>query len=279
MRSTYSLTVALLLTTLVPGTTVSVNAQANNHATFVESVRKAAKPPTQDHELYNLVIQPEFAQTVREAAKEGNDALVIEMLQAYSGQGSDKDKGGTALTWAGYYCDAPLLKILLDRGLDVNAKDAEGDTSLHRALGIGRTDIVAMLLEKNANVNSSNKSGDTPLMLAAGDKQLLNTRAFLDRKADVNAQNKQGMTPLMFAAKNGRLENVKLLLSKGANVNLKDAEGNTALHFAEKSPGAPVTSFHDSPGYLGPAMATQLIAKAKRDQAEIILLLKRAGGK
>jgi ankyrin repeat protein len=274
-----SWTCALLLTTLVHAAMMPAAAQVNDHTQFVESIRKAVKNPTRDHELYELVIQPEFVQTAQEAAKAGNDALVMELLQAYSGQASDKAKGGTALTWAAYYCDAPLLKILLDRGLNVNAKDADGDTPLHRALGVGRTDIVALLLEKHANVNSANNAGETPLMLAAADNKTENTRAFLDRHADVNARNKQGETPLMFAARNGRLENVKLLLSEGANVNLADHLGNTALSIAEKSPGAPNTSFHDFPGELDQTTAAKLAVQAKLDRSDIIQLLKRASDK
>lgn len=268
----------LLLTFLSLTPLTLASAQAKDHTPFIASVRKAVKGPTMDHELYNLVIQPEFAETVREAAKAGNDALVVEMLQAYSGQSSDKDRGGTSLTWAAYYCDAPLLTILLDRGLDANAQETNGDTPLHRALGIGRVDIVRPLLEHGARVNVANNAGDTPLMLAAADNHTLNTRAFLDHDADINARNKQGRTALMFAANNGRLENVKLLLSEGANVSLKDREGNTALSIALKSPGAPYNGFHDSPGYLGQERAKQLAAKAKSDQETIIRLLKRASG-
>ncbi len=67
------------------------------------------------------------------------------------------NRGGTALTWAAYYSDSTLLKILLDRGLDVNAHDEDGNTPLHHALGVGRADIVTLLLQKGARVNSANK--------------------------------------------------------------------------------------------------------------------------
>ena len=191
MKSTRSLALALLLTSLVRVAIVPAGAQANSHVKFVESIRQAVKNPGQYHELYRLVIRPEFVRTVREAAKAGNDALVVEMLQAYRGQDSEGDRGGTALIWAAYYSDAPLLKILLDRGRDVNAQDADGDTPLHQALGVGRTDIVNALLQKGANVNIANKEGWTPLMLAAADNRSANTRAILDRNADVNAQNRE----------------------------------------------------------------------------------------
>lgn len=278
MKSPRTLTLALLLVLPISAATMPARAQGSSHTKFIESVRKAFKNPTEDHELYRLVIQPEFNETVREAAKSGNDALVIELLRAYSGQTSEGVKGRTALTWAAYYSDIPLLKTLLDRKLNVNMPDAEGDTPLHYALGVGRADVVALLLEKGAQVNMPNQEGTTPLMLAAGDNHSVNTRAFLDRDAEVNAQNNKGETALMFAARNGRLDNVRLLLSEGANVNLKDKQGNTALQIAQKSPGAPYAGFHDSPGFLDAASAARLAEKAKRDQATIVQLLKRASG-
>ena len=278
MNSVRSIAFAMLSISLAAGAGMSANAQETPHAAFIANVRKAVKNPIEYHELYNLVIQPEFAQTAREAAKGGNDALVVELLQAYSGQSSDRDKGGTALTWAAYYCDAELVKILLARGLDVNAQDREGDAPLHRAMGIGRADIVNLLLEAGARVNIANYEGVTPLMMAAGDNTTVNTRAFLERGAEMDAQNKKGATALMLAAQNGRLENVKLLLAAGANVRPKNRQGETALKIAQKSAGSPYMSFHDSPGFLTNEMADKLAAKAKRDQAEMIQLLKRASG-
>ncbi|MCW3099593.1 MAG: hypothetical protein JWL77_5211 [Chthonomonadaceae bacterium] len=65
MVSKYSLTYVLLLTMLVNAALMPAAARANDHAKLVESIRTAVKNPTRDHELYELVIQPEFAQTAR----------------------------------------------------------------------------------------------------------------------------------------------------------------------------------------------------------------------
>lgn len=273
-----SIALAVLSISLATAAGMSADAQEKPHAAFIANVRRAVKNPTEYHELYNLVIQPEFAQTAREAAQAGNDALVVELLQSYSGQTSDKEKGGTALLWASYYCDAPLLEILLNRGLDVNAQDGEGDAPLHRAMGIGRADIVKMLLEAGARVNVANYEGVTPLMMTAGDNTTVNTRAFLEWGAEVDAQNKKGETALMLSAQSGRVENVRILLAAGANARPKNRQGETALQMAAKSAGAPSTDPYDTSEFLTNERADKLAAKAKRDKAEIIQLLKRASG-
>lgn len=62
----------------------------------------------------------------------------------------------------------PLLKALIGRGVDLTAKDSNGDTALHLAAAeIGNSDIVRMLLEAGANVNGTGTEGAIPLHQAA----------------------------------------------------------------------------------------------------------------
>lgn len=70
----------------------------------------------------------------------------------------------------------PLLKALIGRGVDLTARNSNGDTALHLAAAeIGNPDIVRMLLEAGADVNGTGAGGAIPLHQAAdGDiRQLL----------------------------------------------------------------------------------------------------------
>lgn len=60
------------------------------------------------------------------------------------------------------------LKALLDSGLDVNATDRGGRTTLHLAAILGQVELARYLLSRGADINARNNPGHTPLMLAVG---------------------------------------------------------------------------------------------------------------
>jgi RNA polymerase sigma factor (sigma-70 family) len=161
---------------------------------YVAELRAAVKNPTDDHHVYRLVIETRFLKSVHWAERRGEDALASELYRDYYGP-NNPDKGGTALTWAAWMNDQAGVKILLDRKVDVNARDSEGRTALHQAIRWG----------------------------------VQFTRLLLDHGANVNARDNDGRTELMLAAEGGRLDVAKALLAEGANVRLKDKKGKTAL--------------------------------------------------
>jgi ankyrin repeat protein len=58
------------------------------------------------------------------------------------------------------------VRILVDRGADVNAANRTGDTPLHSAAGKGFNTVVRFLVEKGAALDAKNKRGQTPLSAA-----------------------------------------------------------------------------------------------------------------
>jgi ankyrin repeat protein len=59
------------------------------------------------------------------------------------------------------------VKLLLDRGMDVDAFNSAGNTALHGAVGRGDA-VVKLLASQGATLNHRNKAGFTPLDLALG---------------------------------------------------------------------------------------------------------------
>ena len=56
-----------------------------------------------------------------------------------------------------------IVKMVLDKIADVNAKDKFGRTALMFAVRRGRQELVKELLEKGAEVNAKDDEGNTPL--------------------------------------------------------------------------------------------------------------------
>ena len=102
-------------------------------------------------------------------------------------------------------------------------------TALAYAASLGDLEMVKLFMEKGADVNAKNSDGGTVLMFAARGGNLEVVKLLLEKGLDVNAKDKGGRTVLMFAASTdgGQVEVVKLLLEKGLDVNAKDKAGRT----------------------------------------------------
>src|ERR1035437_10604970 len=127
--------------------------------------------------------------------------------------------------------DLASLKARLAKGADVNTRDQRGSTLLMHAAAFGSSEAVKLLLESGAQVNAKNGLEATALILGAGNAE--KARMLVENGADVNAHSKLGRTPLMVAASCGGCSaTVKLLLDKGADPKAADKQGNTALNEA-----------------------------------------------
>ena len=136
---------------------------------------------------------------------------------------------------------ASTARLLLERGVDVNARRKDGWTSLHCVALKGRLEVVRVLLDHGANAKLETKEGETALHIVSRGKydsegyRVGITRLLLERGGDVNARSKNAFTPLHSAVLNGRFEVARFLLDHGANTKLETEEGATALHIM--SPG------------------------------------------
>lgn len=135
--------------------------------------------------------------------------------------------------------DLPAITNFLNRGADVNARDAQGASNVMRAALYCSPACLNMLLERGADPNRANTAGATALMWAAGDAEKV--RLLLAHKADANARAKSGRTPLIVAsAVHGNLAAVKLLIDAGADVKARDAGGTGAVWAAAMAGDAKV---------------------------------------
>ena len=126
--------------------------------------------------------------------------------------------------------DSEKVKILLLTGVDPNANNVLTQfPPLHRAIEMGRKDVVKLLLDAGAEANRVGFCERTPLHFAAhfGHEEIV--QLLLCAGADPNGGNITGTTPLHLAASIGRIDVVKLLLRSGADPNKADINGKTPL--------------------------------------------------
>ncbi|MDR2215453.1 MAG: ankyrin repeat domain-containing protein, partial [Nevskiaceae bacterium] len=130
--------------------------------------------------------------------------------------------GTTALHWAIYNDDLPLVKRLIAAGANVNASNDYRATPLSEAAVIGNVDILRLLLEKGADVESANADNQTALMIVARTSNVEAARLLLKHGAKVNAREQwRQQTPLMWAVAEAQPAMVKLLLDQGADVDVR----------------------------------------------------------
>jgi ankyrin repeat protein len=104
---------------------------------------------------------------------------------------------------------------------------------IFEAANEGNTDMIRRLLGKGADVNAKNKDGWTALMCAVDRGHLDVARVLTNVGADVNIKHRYGYTALYIAAQNGHTKCVSLLLKTGADLRAKHSiTKNTALIWA-----------------------------------------------
>ncbi|WP_265036256.1 ankyrin repeat domain-containing protein [Wolbachia endosymbiont (group A) of Anomoia purmunda] len=117
----------------------------------------------------------------------------------------------------------------------INAKDEDRGVPLHNAALSGDERIVKLLREKGADVNIRDKGKFTPLHLEALNGHIGVVSELLKKgEIGVNAQTTKGNTPLHLAAEKANLEVVKALIARNAKVDVKNEEGKVVSDLAHE---------------------------------------------
>jgi ankyrin repeat protein len=164
------------------------------------------------------------------AVNYGHGDIVKMLLDAGANVHAKNGSGSTALIGAATRNYKEIVELLLGAGADVHAKNGSGSTALIAAATQGRKETVELLLGAGADVHAKNGIGSTALIAAAGRQGCKETaELLLNRGADVHAKRKDGSTALMAAAHYNQKDTLELLLDRGAEVNVKDENGSTML--------------------------------------------------
>ncbi|UCC72538.1 MAG: ankyrin repeat domain-containing protein [Gemmatimonadota bacterium] len=181
---------------------------------------------------------PVRAQDGHVAARAGDLATLEALLEQDPEQVSTVDENGrTPLDFAAGFGQEEAVRLLLQRGADINAADAAGMSAVDFAFFTERGSATARLTrllvsegaEFDANATLFGRARRLDLVISPGNIEL--TRFLVEQGADVNAI-AYVLAPLESAAARGHLEIAEFLLEHGADVDLRGNDGNPPLRWA-----------------------------------------------
>ncbi|XP_018329389.1 ankyrin-1 [Agrilus planipennis] len=154
--------------------------------------------------------------------------------------------------------DIKMVKILLQKGANINFANRHRKTSLHLAAQEGNLELVQVLVENGANLNAQDIDECTPLSVAIFCEHEVIAKYLIQKGTRLNCEEMCGHTVLHravwnnmtntvktlleaeakviqshyllhTAVRNNNLEIVEALHKSGAAVNVRDEQGNTPL--------------------------------------------------
>jgi serine/threonine-protein phosphatase 6 regulatory ankyrin repeat subunit B len=196
------------------------------------------------------------------AIKKEKPETVKLLLEAGADTHGLNSKGNHFLDQAVFRNNFPIVKLLLESGLEVGQNSTDLPRLLRKAIVEFNREIALILIahcaaeQKIFELNTRYSSGSTPLLLAVGKKDIGLIKALLAAGADPAFTNNLGQNVLHSIAENSYIFQNKLinqeldfsqtkdivetLISSGAAVNKSDILGNTPLILAARDKNEPL---------------------------------------
>jgi uncharacterized protein len=208
--------------------------QADSRQGAASALMTASVPPSS-----TATATMEYGMDLIGAAERGDVAAVRQLLDKGANVEARDASGKTALIAAAYANHLDVAKVLIDAGADVNTQDRTQQSAYLIATSEGYLELLHMTLAAGADVRSLDSYNGTGLIRAADRGHVEIVEALLRTDIDRNHVNRLGWTALLEAIILGdggprHTEVVRLLIDGGADVNLADGEGVTPLAHAQQ---------------------------------------------
>jgi hypothetical protein len=146
-------------------------------------------------------------------------------------------RGGRGVIWAIAHDQASAVGKFLDLGLDMNTVPGcnHYSTLLHLATHYGSLFTVKLLLQRGADINAKNERGTTPLFNALNHRHDDVVRAISERITDIGkvlVDFGRALTPLHGACGYKLPNAARFFLELGDDLRAKDADGKSPLYHA-----------------------------------------------
>ena len=125
-----------------------------------------------------------------------------------------------------------VVRFLIEKGRNWNALPVtrHGTTVLHLATGL---ELVRLLVEQGADIRARDNCHKTPLHVAAEKGQTDTVSYLVNQGADLNSRDKDGLIALYYALKEGHATTAKVLIDKGSASMLINDKSVLEFHEAD----------------------------------------------
>ncbi|KAL8830950.1 MAG: hypothetical protein Q9170_005499 [Blastenia crenularia] len=153
----------------------------------------------------------------------------VQLLLGYNANAEVESSGKRPLHTAAAKGLTPIATVLLNRGVDIESRDADGERALGLASRMGHLGIVRMLLDRGSRLRSKFAKGpsheDSPLCLAARGGHIAVVRELVGRGASVLQKDEQNWPPLRYASHYAWPTVVDYLVKAGATISGNPSSG------------------------------------------------------
>lgn len=119
-----------------------------------------------ENQLARMGVSFTVEEFVKYAGRGERDITALFIEAGISPDSYRQNDGFTPLHAAAAYGRASVVRQLLDKGADVNARDKEGQTALMKAVWNNHADVVSALLQKGANITTNDIKGNNAVKMA-----------------------------------------------------------------------------------------------------------------
>ncbi|KAH9502192.1 hypothetical protein Btru_070354 [Bulinus truncatus] len=192
------------------------------------------------------------------------------------------------------------VKLLAEKGADLNKVDASGKSALFFSISLKKFDVVDFLLQKDVNVNILSNENESPLTLTIDQGNDVLLEQLIHKRADVNLYHGEDTCPLftaifkMCSSETERKSNlllqttytkllriIRTLINAGANLDFVDTRKRTALLLAlEKGKNSVVSLLLEKKANVNVRNAdnfTPLMLAIQKDNLKTMQLLINSG--
>jgi ankyrin repeat protein len=190
----------------------------------------AEKPTSRD-------VKPAEAAAMQKRADEGDIAIIKTLLAKKANLEARDNKGQTALMIAAANSSTAVVQTLITAGADVNARDASGQNALMKVVQNGRISRAPELF--SFELQNAVQGIEHGIKIGS---ELYNTPEAKAIAAKTKAAAAKQKAEVINAAIAQDVAVIKVLLAEGIDPNAKDKKGQTALQMAQKMHHAAIVS-------------------------------------